>query len=113
MSIAFDLTITLGAIVQTTVIAGGGIAALVTLRNAVTNLNEKMATSKEETKEQFDGIQRELKEMGKVLITMARFDERLTSLDNRVTTHGRKIDDLSRGQGFVRGNRESIDGEYK
>jgi hypothetical protein len=112
MSVTFDLTVTLGTIIETVVLGGGGIAALVTLRNTVTSLNEKFAASKQESKDQFLGIQNELKKMGEILIGMARFDERLTSLDNRVTTHSRKIDDLSRGVGFVRSHRESIDGEY-
>jgi uncharacterized coiled-coil protein SlyX len=50
--------------------------------------------------------------MGDILIGMARFDERITNLDKRVTSQGRKIDELSRGLGFVRGHRASVDGEY-
>ena len=49
-----------------------------------------------------NGIQTELKKMGDILIGVARFDERITNLDKRVTSQGRKIDDLSRGEGFVR-----------
>ncbi len=108
----FDLTITLGTIIETAVLGGGGVAALVTLRNTVTGLNERLTNSKTETKEQFAAVQSELKKMGEILIGMARFEEKITNLDKRVTSHGRKIDDLSRGDGFVRGHRASIDGEY-
>lgn len=109
----FDLTITLGTIIETAVLGSGGVAALVTLRNTVASLKSDAKTSKQDTKEQFAGIQSELKKMGEILIGMARFDERLTSLDHRVTTHGRKIDDLSRGDGYVQGpRRANVDGEY-
>jgi hypothetical protein len=110
--VTLDLTITLGTIIETAVLGGGGIAVLVTLRNTVAGLNEKFLTSKQETDKQFAGIQSELKKMGDILIGMARFDEKLMNLDQRVTAQGRKIDELSRGQGFVRDHRSSIDGEY-
>lgn len=108
----FDLTITLGTILETAVLGGGGIAALVTLRNTVASLKIDAQASKQDTKDQFAGIQNELKKMGAILIEMARFDEKLMNLDKRVTSHGRKIDELSHGEGFVRGHRASIDGEY-
>ena len=46
-------------------------AALVTLRNTVTGLNERLTNSKTETKEQFAAVQSELKKMGEILIGMA------------------------------------------
>lgn len=110
--INFDLTITLGTIIETGVLCGGGIAALVTLRNTVSSLRTEASAVKKDTKEQFVGIQNELKKMGDILIGMARFDERIANLDKRVTSQGRRIDDLSRGDGYVRSNRTSIDGEY-
>ncbi|WP_035675141.1 hypothetical protein [Bradyrhizobium liaoningense] len=112
MSIGVDLTITLSTIVETVVLGGGGIATIVTLRNTVRTLKEQMDASKKETREQFAGIQSELKKMGDILVGMARFDERLANLDKRVTAHGRQIDELRHGVGFVRGQRSSIDGEY-
>lgn len=108
----FDLTITLGTIIETAILGGGGVAALVTLRNTVASLNEKFAASKVETKEQFAGVQSELKKMGDILIGMARFDEKLSNLDKRVTVHDHKIDELQHGEGFVRGAR-GIEREYK
>ena len=111
--VTVDLTITLGTIIETGVLGAGGVAAIVTLRNTVATLKGEMATSKEETKEQFNGIQSELKKMGEILIGMARFDERLANLDKRVTAQGRQIDELRRGEGFIRGqHRTSVDGEY-
>ena len=110
--INFDLTITLGTIIETAVLCGGGIAALATLRSTVSSLRTEAAAAKKDSKEQFAGIQNELKKMGDILIGMARFDERIANLDKRVTSQGRRIDDLSRGDGFVRGHRTTLDGEY-
>jgi hypothetical protein len=107
-----DFTWNIGAIVQIAVLIGGGAIALAVLKNTVATIKTDMAATKIQNDKQFDGIQAELKKMGDILIGMARFDERLTSLDSRVTNHSRKIDDLSRGDGFVRSHHSSIDREY-
>ena len=57
-------------------------------------------------------MQDEFKELGKLLIGVARFDEKLSNMDRRVTAHGREIEDLRRGNGFISGHRDRIDGEY-
>lgn len=106
-----DYTWNIGVIVQISVLVLGGWATLVTLRNTVATIKTEMAATKIENDKRFDGIQSELKKLGDILINMARFDEKLSSLDQRVTTHGRKIDDLSRGNGFVQGTR-GVDHEY-
>lgn len=106
-----DFTWNIGVIVQIAVLILGGWATLVTLRNTVATIKTEMAATKIENDKRFDGIQSELRKLGDILISMARFDEKLASLDARVTTHGRKIDDLSRGDGFVKGHR-GIDHEY-
>lgn len=106
-----DFTWNIGVIVQIAVLIGGGIITLAVLKNTVATIKTEMATTKVENDKRFDGIQSELKKMGEILIGMARFEERLSSLDTRVTTHGRKIDDLSRGDGYVKGAR-GIDREY-
>jgi len=108
-----DLSITLGTIIELSAFIVGGIVTLAVLKNMVTALKEEMSASKRETKEQIAAIQVEIKKMGEILIDMARFEEKLLNLDKRVTTHGRKLDDLSRGDGFVRGHRSSVDGEYQ
>lgn len=123
MGVTLDLTIGLGTIIETVVLACGGVAAIVTLRNTVATLKTDMATSKRETKEQFegmqsatkaqfDGIQSELKKMGDILIGMARFDERLLNLDKRLTSQGRQIDELRRGEGWITARRTAVEGEY-
>jgi hypothetical protein len=51
--------------------------------------------------------------LGEILVGMVRFDERLANLDRRVTTQGRQIDELRRGEGFIRSShRQAVDGEY-
>ncbi|KGT75780.1 hypothetical protein MA20_31780 [Bradyrhizobium japonicum] len=111
----FDLTINLGTILEIGVLLVGGVTTLTTLRNTVKTIKDDQKSFKAETKGQFDGIQAELKKLGDVLIGMARFDERITNLDKRVTAHGRQIDDMRRGRGFIRGaedERQTVDGEY-
>jgi hypothetical protein len=108
-----DFTWNIGVIVQITVLVLGGWATLVTLRNTVATIKTDMAATKKENDKRFDGIQNELRKLGDILVSMARFDEKLSNLDKRVTAHGRRIDELSHGEGFVRGNfGRSIDKEY-
>lgn len=108
-----DLTITLGTMIQTGILVIGGVAALVTMRNTVASLKIEADATKEDTKERFEAIHDELKKMGDILIGMARFDERINNLDKRVTSQGRQIDELRHGEGFIRGHRISVDGEYE
>jgi hypothetical protein len=107
-----DFTWNIGVIVQIVVLVLGGVATLITLKNTVATIKTDMAATKKENDKRFDGIQSELKKLSDILIGMARFDERLSNLDKRVTSHGRKLDDLSRGDGYVQGRRSSVDGEY-
>lgn len=96
-----DLTISLGVIVQTGVLVVGGIAALVTMRNTVQSLKVEAAVAKVDVEKQFVGIRAELQKMTDILIGQARFEERLSSLDRRVTQQGKQIDELRHGDGFV------------
>jgi hypothetical protein len=96
-----DYTITIGNIIEIGSIVGGGLAVFLTLKNNVATLKEDVLA-----------MQDEVKELGKLLISVARFDEKLSNRDRRVTAHGREIEDLRRGNGFITGHRERIDGEY-
>lgn len=95
-----DYTITVGNIIEIGAIIGGGLSVFLTLKSNVATLKEDVIA-----------LQAELKEFGKVLILTARFDEKLANLDRRVTAQGRRIDELSHGEGFVRGG-GGIDREY-
>lgn len=108
-----DFTWNIGVIVQIIVLVFGGLATLITLKNTVATIKTEMAATKRENDKRFDGIQSELRKLGDILISMARFDEKLTNLDKRVTSHGRRLDELSHGEGFVRGRfGRGIDDEY-
>jgi hypothetical protein len=102
--VALDLTITLGTIIQTAVLAGGGVAGLAILKNTVAALKEDMVATKKENKEQFTGIQSEIKKIGDVLINQADQNRRIIHLEDDVR-------ELRHGEGFVRGPR-GIDREY-
>jgi hypothetical protein len=102
--VSLDLTITVGTIVETIVLGGGGIAAIVTLKNAVVTLKEEVTTTKRENKEQFAGIQTEIKKIGEVLVQQADQNRRIIHLEDDVR-------ELRHGEGFVRGPR-GIDREY-
>jgi hypothetical protein len=108
-----DFTWNIGAIVQIAVLIGGGIMTLAILKNTVATIKTDIVATKVENDKRFDSIQSELKTIGEILVSMARFDEKLSSLDQRVTSHGRRIDELSHGDGFVRGKfNRSVDAEY-
>jgi hypothetical protein len=95
-----EQTITIGNIIEILVIAAGGISVFATMRTTVKNINDKV-----------DGMQDEIKKLGDILIGQARFDEKLISLEHRVTVHDKLLDELRHGEGFVRG-RQGIDREY-
>lgn len=78
-----NYTITVGNIIEITVILLGGLATLITLRNTVNNLKNDMTDMKTE-----------IKKVGEVLIKMAVTDNRLTNLEQ-------DIRELKHGEGFV------------
>jgi K+/H+ antiporter YhaU regulatory subunit KhtT len=95
-----EQSITIGNIIEIVVIAAGGISVFATMRNTVRNINSKV-----------DDIQIEIKKLSDILIAQARFDVRLGGLEQRVSAHDRRLEELSHGEGFVRG-RGGIDREY-
>lgn len=100
LEVMIEQTITIGNIIEIMVIAGGGISVFATMRTTVKNINIKV-----------DEMQIEIKKLGDILIGQARFDEKLANLERRVGVHDRRIEDLSHGEGFVRG-RQGVDREY-
>jgi hypothetical protein len=86
-----DYTITIGNIIEIGSIVGGGFAVFITLKNNVSTLKDDVWE-----------MQKEVKKLGDVLIGMARFDEKLTNLDRRVTVHDHKIDELQHADSFAR-----------
>lgn len=88
-----DYTINVGHIIQIGVILGGGLLALIVMRNTVSNLTADMTEMKTE-----------IKELGKVLVTLAVATKRLDNIEE-------DLRDMKHGRGFIQ-NRLSSNGEY-
>lgn len=79
----FDATISLGTLVQTVVIVGGGIAVFWQMKGKVDNMASEMVD-----------IKTDLKELNKVIVKMAVADNRLNNLEE-------DIRDLKKGKGYI------------
>lgn len=88
-----DATITIGNMIEISVIAAGGLITIVTLKNRISGITTDIVDMKQE-----------LKKVGDVLIKMAITDQRVTNLE-------KDMRELRRGEGFIRGPR-GIDKEY-
>ena len=86
-----DYTITIGNIIEISVIVSGGLLTLVTMRNTVNNLKEDMTDMKTE-----------IKKVGEVLVKMAVTQTRLDNVEQ-------DIRDMKHGRGFIQG---AVNGEY-
>ena len=90
-----DYSITVGNIIEISVIVGGGLLTLVTLRNTVNNLKDDMVDMKTE-----------IKKVGEVLVKMAVTQTRLDNVEQ-------DIRDLKHGRGFITPRSDGgINGEY-
>jgi prefoldin subunit 5 len=90
-----NYSITVGNIIEILVIVGGGLLALVTLRNTVNNLKEDMTDMKTE-----------IKKVGEVLVKMAVTQTRLDNVEQ-------DIRDMKHGRGFIQPRSDGgINGEY-
>ena len=88
-----DATITIGNVIEISVIAAGGIITIITLKNRISNITTDLVDMKQE-----------IKKVGEVLIKMAITDQRVTNLE-------RDVRELRHGDGFIRGV-TGIDKEY-
>lgn len=93
-----DFTVTMGNIIEIGVIAGGGLVAIVTVKNSVSNLGKDLHHMRSD----FDDMKKEIEKVGEVLIKMAVTDQRLLNAET-------DIRELRHGEGFVR---DSIEREY-
>lgn len=100
--LVIDWTISAGNLIQVVAMLGGGLVVLVTLRNTVARLQTDVGS-----------VQTEVKKMGDILVKMAVAENRLDNTDTRLTIVERDLRDLRRGEGWIRGGRESLEGEYK
>lgn len=113
--VAVDLTISIGNIVEIAVIGGAGVSMVAVMKTTMSAMRKEFADSKKstaivisdmkrDTKEQFAGIQNEIKRISDVLINQADQNRRIIRLEEDVR-------DLRHGRGFVRGE-GGIDREY-
>jgi len=93
----FDLTVNLGNLLTILSFLTGGVAFVVTLRNMIRSLNQRMSS-----------VEIELKKLTDVLIKLAGYDERFRGYDERFmrleNEQSRIIgqfDELRHGEGFV------------
>jgi flagellar motor component MotA len=87
----FDATITVGNIIEILTIAGGGIGALIAVKNSVSTLGADLRNMKDD----FTDMKAEIKKVGEVLIKMAVTDQRLLNVEQ-------DIRELKHGDGFIR-----------
>jgi hypothetical protein len=95
-------TITIGNIVEIISIIGGGMTVFATLRNTVANIKIEVA-----------GMQLEIKKLGEILIAQADIRGELKVLSTRISSTEEDVRLLRKGEGWITGHRNSVDGEYK
>jgi hypothetical protein len=100
--VTFDPSVSLGAILNAAVLLVGFVGAFVRIGGRIDLLAQRLKSVEETLKDTRD------------------FEKRLTINEERITNHGRSIttvqqdiSDLRRGEGFIKGNRSGVDGEYK
>lgn len=93
VAVIVDATITIGNMIEIAVIAGGGIAALATVRGSVKNLTRDITNMRGE----FTDMKSEIKKVGEVLIRMEATDRRLTNVEQDVR-------EMRHGHGFITGD---------
>lgn len=98
----FDPTITLGAIINAAVLLVGFVVAFTRIGGRIDLLSLRLGAVEEAVKSARDTDSR-----------IATVEERLTNHVTMLTTAQRDISDLRRGEGFIKGHRAGIDGEYK
>jgi hypothetical protein len=89
-----DATVSLGSILTMLTVGGGLIATFVTMRTNVMALNVQMA-----------GLDNEIKKISDVLVSIARQEERMTAMDQRMTTQASQIIEIRATQGRLEGGR--------
>lgn len=93
-----DSTITIGNIIEISVIGFGGIGAIIALRNTVGNMKNDLTD-----------LKAEIKKLGEIMIDMADIRGELKVSSNRITACEQDIRELRHGNGFVQ---RDVNGEY-
>ncbi len=98
MSVSFDLSITLGNLIEIGSIVGGGLIVLITLRSDVKVLREGARS----LRAQLAAMQIEITALKDVLVDLAEVRGEIKALDVRVTGAEQDIRELRHGDGFIR-----------
>lgn len=81
-----DWSVNVSQIITTAItlltVGGGAVVLVVTLKNRVDALTGRMSIMEEG-----------MKDLIKVLVEQGRHEERLTAMDNRITTYAQRLDD--------------------
>ena len=93
-----DATITIGNIIEIATIAGGGLIAMVTVRNSVFNLRNEFKNMQGD----FIDMKKDIRALGEVMVKMAVTDQRLLGVEQDVR-------ELKHGRGFVQ---HEVQGEW-
>lgn len=97
----FDPTITFGAVLNFAGIVGVGLIYLIRMEGKINIFTIRIET-----------LEETVKTLAKNDSRMAVIEERLNNHSKMLTTAQSDISDLRRGNGFIVGVRERIDGEY-
>lgn len=97
-----DSTITIGNIVEITVLSVGGIGAIFTIKSSVGNMKNDLVD-----------LKAEIKKLGEVMIEMADIRGEIKVGSNRITACEQDIRELRHGRGFITPRSDGgINGEY-
>ena len=87
----FDWTISVGNALTIISFLGGGLVFVVTVRNRVGSLSDKMVS-----------VETKLEQLVKILIQQGRHEERMNAMDARVAAQGQRLDEtISRLNRFI------------
>lgn len=98
----FDPSITLGAILNAIVLLVGFVVAFTRIGGRIDLLAQRLGA-----------VEKAVESAGNQDRRLVTLEERVTNNVSMLTTAQRDISDLRRGEGFIKGHRTSVDGEYK
>ncbi len=99
--LALDLTITIGNVIEISVIAGGGLLALSNLNTRFKLFHADLAGVKVDLTD----MKSEIKKVNEVLARANEADRRIGRLED-------DFRDLRKGEGWITGTRHGVNGEY-
>ena len=82
LPVMFDWTISVGNALTIISFIGGGIVFVVTVRNKVNSLAEKMVS-----------VDTKLEQLVEILVQQGRHEERMNAMDQRIAAQGQRLDE--------------------